>query len=520
MFLMRARARKLVAVLVVVLVAGLAGLARCNRLPAHENRPTSAVMPDTAATRLGRAVGPRVAAHPGLCGIHPLGIGRDAFAARYLLAEAAERTLDVQYYIWRNDLSGTLLMKALVDAADRGVRVRLLLDDNNTSGLDTALAAIDSHPGIEVRLFNPYVIRKPRLLGLLTDLRRLNRRMHNKSFTADNQITIIGGRNVGDEYFEASGELSFADLDVIGIGPVVSDVSRDFDEYWNSPSSYPAQQLLTPVDAAAISELSFHRERVERGVRGRAYKEAVRASSFVGEVLMGTLPLEWAPTRMISDPPSKVLGRADRKELLFQKFGEIFGSPAQSVDLVSPYFVPGATGVELLARWAGNGVDVRVLTNSLEATDVPVVHTGYAKRRKALLKEGVTLYEWRPTATRPQSGSRGSFGSSDASLHAKTFAVDRSRVFIGSFNFDPRSAELNTEMGFVIDSPALAGRIDEAFEKAVPMNSYMPQLTDDGLVWVEHRGKEIVRHQIEPGAGFWKRTGISLLSMLPIDPLL
>jgi putative cardiolipin synthase len=477
-------------------------------------------MTETTATRLGRGVDPRVAAHPGVSGVHPLRDARDAFAARYLLAEAAERTLDVQYYIWRNDLSGTLLMKALVDAADRGVRVRLLLDDNNTSGLDTALAAIDAHPRIEVRLFNPFSIRRPRLLGFVTDLPRLNRRMHNKSFTADNRVTIVGGRNVGDEYFGASEGVSFADLDVIGIGPVVNDVSRDFEDYWASQSSYPADRLLAPVDAAAVKELSTRRERMKRSAPGRAYMDALRTSSFVREVLMGTLPFEWAATRLISDPPSKVLGRAHRKDLLFQQFGEIFGTPSRSIDLVSPYFVPGSDGVDLFGGWAKRGVKVRVLTNSLDATDVAVVHAGYAKRRKALLESGVALYEWRATPAGPRTGPAGPFGSSRASLHAKTFTVDQSRLFIGSFNFDPRSAELNTEMGFIIESPVLARRITHAFDTDVPTAAYRLELTAGRIVWTEHRGNDVVRHPSEPGAGFWKRAGISLMSRLPIEGFL
>lgn len=518
---MRSRTRKLIAIAILLLLASLAILARCNRLPPLGNRTASSVITDTATTRLGMRVSPLVAAHPGISGVYPLRDARDAFAARHLLANAAERTLDVQYYIWRNDLSGTLLLKALVDAADRGVRVRLLLDDNNTSGLDTVLAAIDSHPRIEVRLFNPFAIRSPRALAYLTDLPRLNRRMHNKSFTADNQVTIIGGRNVGDEYFGATDGVLFADLDVIGIGPVVHDVSKDFDRYWGSESAYPAERLLPSVGAAKVAELSQKAARVERDRAAVAYMEAVRRSSFVSDAPAGALAYEWAVTRMISDPPAKVLGRADRKELLFQKFGEIFGTPSKSVDLISPYFVPGSGGVDLFGGWSRHGVEVRVLTNSLEATDVAVVHAGYARRRKALLEAGVALYEMRATPSVPPAGSAGPFGSSGASLHAKTFAVDRERIFIGSFNFDPRSAELNTEMGFVIDSPALARRMAEVFDERVPMNAYEVRLSGSGeLVWLERRGEQVVRHRREPGTGFWKRVGIALLSALPIESFL
>lgn len=518
---MKPKRRNRLVVAGLLFVAGVFILDRCNRLPSLGHRTPSAAMTDTGSTRLGKAVAPLLAAHPGLSGIHTLRDARNAFAARHLLASAAERTLDVQYYIWRNDQSGTLLMKALVDAADRGVRVRLLLDDNNTSGLDALLAAIDAHPRIEVRLFNPFAVRSARAIGYLTEFPRLNRRMHNKSFTADNQVTIIGGRNVGDEYFGATDGVLFADLDAIAIGPVVSEVSNDFDRYWASESSYPAELLLPAVDSATMTEISAAAQRVERNAASVAYMEALRESAFVRELVAGTLPFEWAVTRLISDPPAKVLARADRDDLLMQKFRTIFGRPASQVDLVSPYFVPGDAGVELFRGWSKDGVRVRVLTNSLEATDVSLVHAGYAKRREALLEAGVWLYELRARGVRRAGTSGGSFGSSASSLHAKTFAVDRSRIFIGSFNFDPRSAELNTEMGFVIDSPVLARRMAATFDNDVPLNAWRVHLSTSGdLEWEERREGRTIRHRTEPGTGFWQRLGMSILSAFPIDPLL
>jgi putative cardiolipin synthase len=513
--------RQRLAVAVLILVFGFLLLDRCNRLPSIAHRASSTAMTGTQSTRLGTAVTPLLGAHPGLAGIHILRDARNAFAARHLLASAAERTLDVQYYIWRNDQSGTLLMKALVDAADRGVRVRLLLDDNNTPGLDALLRAIDAHPLIEVRLFNPFAIRSPRAIGYITDFPRLNRRMHNKSFTADNQVTIIGGRNVGDEYFGATDGVLFADVDAIAIGPVVAQVSKDFDRYWASDSSYPADRLLPRVDAAAIREIAAAAQRVERDAASVAYMKALRESAFVRDLVAGKLPFEWAVTRLISDPPAKVLGGADRDDLLMQQFRTIFGRPSSHVDLVSPYFVPGDAGVELFRGWAKDGVRIRVLTNSLEATDVTPVHAGYAKRREELLAAGVWLYELRARGGRRPGGSGGSLGSSASSLHAKTFAVDRARIFIGSFNFDPRSAELNTEMGFVIDSPVLAHRIAATFDAEVPLNAWRVQLSPSGdLEWEERSDTRTIRRSTEPGTGFWQRLAVSILSAFPIDSLL
>jgi putative cardiolipin synthase len=497
--------------------------AGCGGLPSLENRTASTVLADTRATRLGRAISPLVESHPGRSGIYPLSDSRDAFAARVLLAQAAERSLDVQYYIWHNDMTGTLLFEALHAAADRGVRVRLLLDDNNTSGLDATLAALDAHPNIEVRLFNPFVIRQPRAIGYLTDFFRLNRRMHNKSLTADNQATIIGGRNVGDEYFGATEGVLFVDLDVMAVGPVVGEVSRDFDRYWASDSSYPVDRLLPPADPDAISELASTASLIGRDPAAAAYMSALRDSSFVRELLEDRLPLEWAATRMVSDDPAKGLGQAASNALLPHKLKEILGVPGKEVELVSAYFVPGADGVDAFAAMAGRGVKITILTNSLEATDVAPVHAGYAKRRKPLLEAGITLYELRLLS--PRSGEHKRAGvtgsSSGSSLHAKTFSTDRSRVFIGSFNFDPRSARLNTEMGFVIESPALAQKIADAFDGSIPGYAYQVHLSDSGeLYWTERRAGELVRHDTEPGTTFWQRIGVRLLSLLPIEWLL
>jgi cardiolipin synthase C len=509
-------------ILALCLSASLLG--GCSTLPSLENRRTSTALLDTRDTRLGRAVAPLADAHPGKSGIYPLPDAREAFAARVLLAQAAERSLDAQYYIWRKDMSGTLLLEALHAAADRGVRVRLLLDDHGTSGIDTTLAALDSHPNIEVRLFNPFVFRGPRALGFITDFSRANRRMHNKSFTADNQATIIGGRNIGDEYFDATEGFVFVDLDVMAVGPVVHDVSYAFDRYWASGSSYPADRLLPPADPALIAELASAASLIERNPAAAAYMDALRQSPFIRELLEGGLALEWAPTRLVSDDPAKGLGLAAPQALLLQKLKDTMGEPAAELALVSAYFVPAA-GTGAFSALAERGVKVTVLTNSLEATDVVPVHAGYAKRRKSLLEAGTALYELRrlspDTWGVKHVGLGGSTGSSASGLHAKTFSVDRSRVFIGSFNFDPRSAKLNTEMGVVIDSPALAQRIAAAFDSSIPANAYAVRLSDaGGLYWLECRDGQCVRHDTEPGTSFWQRAGVWFLSLLPIDWLL
>lgn len=489
-------------------------------LPPPAGRGPSAPLPDTGATRLAEAVQPLARANPGLSGIHPLRDSRDAFAARVQLARMAERSLDVQYYIWRNDMSGTLLFEALHEAAQRGVRVRLLLDDNHTQGLDETLAALDAHPRFEVRLFNPLAVRNPRWIGYLGDFPRLNRRMHNKSFTADGQVTIIGGRNVGDEYFAIAGDLVFSDLDILAVGPVVASVTGDFDRYWSSASSYPVEQLLPPATPQALERLHAAASRLQGDEAAAAYMNAVRELPVVRDMLDERLTFTWARTCMLSDDPAKALGLADRETLLPAQLEAVFGNPAARLDLVSAYFVPGEQGTEALAAMARRGIAVRVLTNSLAATDVAAVHAGYAKRRRALLAAGVTLLELRGS---PVEGERHAFGGSQSSsLHAKTFAVDGTRVFVGSFNWDPRSAELNTEMGVVIEDAPLAELLGATLDESVAAGrSYEVRLSDDGSVyWLERRGTEVLRHDTEPRTTFWQRVGIAVVGWLPIDWLL
>lgn len=505
-------------------IAAMLLLAGCKPLPSLDGRPESHALSlqEAAATRLGRSIGPMAAEHPGNSGILPLQDALDAFAARALLARAAERTLDVQYYIWRNDMTGTLLFGELHAAAERGVRVRLLLDDNNTSELDAVLSALDRHPNIEVRLFNPFPIRRPRLLGYLTDFPRLNRRMHNKSFTADNQATIIGGRNIGDEYFGATQDVLFADLDVLAIGPVVADVSDSFDGYWASDSTYPLDRIAPASGAEAAATAIAGVAAVAGQPAAAQYVAATRERTLIRSLLDKTAPLIWAETQMISDDPAKGLGQADPGTLLPARMRQVLGDPEWQLDLVSPYFVPTASGVRAFAELADGGVRINVLTNALEATDVPAVHAGYAKRRRDLLEAGLKLYEMRRHGgDRGKADLPGPLGSSGSSLHAKTFSVDRGRVFIGSFNFDPRSANLNTEMGFVIESPELATEIDEAFINLLPQNAYEVRLGDNGrLYWLEQRGGQTIRHDTEPGTTLWERALVALFSVLPIEWLL
>ena len=495
-------------------------LAGCATLPSLDGRTHTAALPDTGETRFGQAAGPLVSEHPGQSGLLRLSNGRDAFAARVRLADIAERSLDVQYYIWHNDLTGTLLLAALRRAADRGVRIRLLLDDHGTRGLDDVVRTLVAHRNIEVRLFNPFATRGWRGPESVLEFARLNRRMHNKSFTADNQVTIVGGRNVGDSYFGAEAGLLFLDLDVLAIGPVVTDVSRDFDGYWASESSYPAERLLAPAPEPLNESIAAEARRIENSPEAAAYAEAVAQQPLVRRLSERDITFEWAVTHLVSDDPAKGRGEADDDTFMWPRLQRVMKPPTTELAVVSAYFVPGEAGVRYLAGLARSGVKVTVVTNSLEATDVAAVHSGYAKWRPSMLAAGVELWETKRSGADASVQPRSS-GSSGSSLHAKTFEIDRAQVFIGSFNVDPRSKRLNTELGFVIDSPSMATDVSEAMPARLAERAYRLRLTPEGSIqWIERsQGRELV-HDTEPGTTFWQRFGVEMLSLLPIEWLL
>ncbi|MHB2267441.1 phospholipase D-like domain-containing protein [Aliihoeflea sp. PC F10.4] len=517
-----------------LLIAG--AVRRATRLP-ELALPPSGPAPDVSGTTLARAIGPYAARHPGLSGVYLLSDGTEAFATRMALIRQAEKTLDLQYYIWRGDRTGTLLLEAALEAAERGVRVRLLLDDNGIDGLDNVLFALDRHQNIEVRLFNPFPIRWPKAIGYAFDFRRLNRRMHNKSLTVDGHATIVGGRNIGDEYFGVEDGPLFADLDVLAIGPVVADTGVQFERYWNASSAFPARLLLRRVGPRDLRRLRRRSSIVERDPAAKRYVEAMRDLEIVRELADARLPMEWAKVRLFADDPKKALGA--EKTHLAGLLQNVIGTPQRELQIISGYFVPGRVGVADLTSMRKRGVDISILTNAYEASDVSVVHAGYAPYRKALVAAGIKLYEMRaqtrqvPTRRERRKGarigvSRRLRGSGSAAvsalragattLHAKTFSVDRERLFVGSFNFDPRSVDLNTEMGVVIESPRLAGIAADLFTDDVPQMAYRVVTNGSGrIAWQEASGR--VRLE-EPGMGFASRAFIGLLKRLNIEWLL
>lgn len=520
--------RGLLCRMLVVSVAALVMGCASDRYDAP--RPVSHAIEHPEETFLGRSFASQLAATPGQSGIHLLVLGQDAFLARAALAESAERTLDLQYYIVAEDATATLLFYRALRAAQRGVHVRLLIDDIYAVGRDLDLATFAAHPNVEVRVFNPFLHRGPlglsRLLEFFGDSARLNRRMHNKLWVADNAAAVIGGRNLGDAYFAAQGEYDFADLDLLVAGPVVAEVSRSFDEYWNSEWAVPIAAFAgAPPEAGQLDRvLSQMAARAER-FRETEYARMLRATDLGRLVRSGQLPLDPAHATVLYNTPGKPQTEtAEQQGHIVSVLRNTVSAAQQEVILISPYFIPSERGMGVLCTLTRRGVRVKVLTNSFASTDVPTVHAGYARYRPRLLACDVELYELRPSATRTGSARPGL--SSGASLHAKAVVVDRKSVIVGSMNLDPRSRLSNTEIAMRVESPVLGEQLGTLFEEAVsPDQAFRVELTEPGnehasLVWTGRADDKPVRYMGEPLASWWKRVISGMLGALAPEELL
>lgn len=451
--------------------------------------------------------------------------GLDAFSLRVHSARLAQHCIDVQTYIWRDDSTGRFIVHELLLAADRGVQVRILMDDMDARPRDLALEALDAHPNISVRFFNPFRTRSG-LLRTIAEIsqrgRRLNHRMHNKSWIVDHAIAISGGRNLGDEYFSSAESMNFIDLDVLLLGPAVNQTSLEFERYWSSSLSVPIAQLrkymrikLHPAKHRARLEL--HAQSAASIEYARRFEQEDGIEAFVHE------PLVWSKdVRVVADDPRKALGAGRSASHVLDSMVDEIRSASREVLLVSPYFVPGVGGTAALRSLASQGANVEVLTNSLSATDVAIVHSGYMKYREPLLEGGVHLYELKSAGPAEDRASGFHVGSSRASLHTKAAVIDGERVFVGSFNIDPRSAELNCEMGVWIRSKTLAKELTTRYRDATGLDrSFTLRLTPDRrIVWSEQEDGVLRSHSLEPHAGWLRRTLVKLLEALPIESLL
>lgn len=495
----------------------------CASLPTDFQRTPTYTLEDTSETKLHKVIQPLVKAHPDKSGFHALSDGIDAYAARILMVQAAQKSIDVQYYIWHDDLTGRVLHNQLLAAADRGVRVRMLLDDMDTAGKHEVLHMIDAHPNIEVRVFNPFAGRGSRMGDYLTDARRINHRMHNKTMTADNQATIFGGRNIGDEYFDASGHVGFSDLDALAIGPVVDEVSRGFDLYWNSQWVYPLAVFKPdePVTEAKINDFRKQSDAYFAEARSSKYAEAIRELDIVNMSSVAEMDFTWGKWVLVYDHPSKVEAKEIKEEThLGPKLRKAMDKAQKELLIVSPYFVPGTRFTEYLVGLVDRGVRVRIMTNSLAANDVPMVHAGYQRYREALVSGGVELYEFKPIKHEGiedkdvKKQKKKWMGSSRASLHGKYFGFDQHYIFIGSFNLDARSVAINTELGVYFESPEYGVLLEKAFDETAMTKGYRVVLNDENEVeWVTLEDGKEVRFDVEPETSLWKRFSTDFLSI-------
>jgi putative cardiolipin synthase len=497
----------------------IALLGACATVDFAYPKPESTALENTDDTYAGKQIAPLVAEHPVESGFFLLYDGIDALAARLLMAERAERSLDAQYYLITKDLVGYVFISTLLKAADRGVRVRLLLDDIQTKGYDTGMAALDSHPNFEVRVFNPFAGRSGHLGDALGDFGRVNRRMHNKSFTIDNQITLIGGRNIAAEYFSARKDVNFGDVDVVGIGPVVNDVSKMFDIYWNHVSAAPVPAFADMPDdpAEALEQLRIRIDAKLDEIRLSPYADAVLVK-YTGFKKGGGSIFTWAPYVLAYDSPDKsIKDKAEEAESITTTLAEAIRNGQKELIVISPYFVPQKRGIAFFQELRDRGMEITVITNSLASTNHAIVHSGYVPSRKPLLKMGVKLYEFKHDPFDVSGVARGGSDASLATLHTKAFIVDRNDLFVGSFNWDPRSIDINTELGVIIESPELGGLTAGLVDESLATRTYEVILNEQGAVrWVDHAGDEPVVLTKEPDTSWWRRFTAGFYRILPV----
>jgi cardiolipin synthase C len=522
--------------LVIALAAG-----GCAGLPpgADFPRTPSAALASPEETRIGAVFARQAREHDGNSGFRIISVGVDGFLARVQIIAAAEKTLDLQYYIFHGDETGRLLTEALLRAADRGVRVRVLVDDGATTAGDQQLVALNSHPSVEIRIFNPFTYRGHagllRALEFTFNSRRLDYRMHNKLLVSDNSVALIGGRNIGNEYFQMDPESQVADDDVFVAGPIATQLSATFDEYWNSEFAIPAEALGGKHGEA--QDLREYREKESGGpatqlqtlpTQGIDYVARIATGEPYAGMIAGRLPLVWAHAQVVCDSPDKknVESGARAGRLMSRPVAKAAGAVQSELLMITPYFIPADEELQILKDLRSRGSRVRILTNSLESSEEPAAISGYRRFRVPLLEDGAEVYEVRSllgnTRGSGQTPAISRFGN--YSLHAKLFVFDRRQLFVGSMNFDQRSKRLNTEVGLIIDSPELAAQTAARFDAmAQPANSYVLSLAPGGaggqaqLVWNTLEGGEPVEYTREPARSEWQRLQVQFLSLLPLD---
>jgi len=490
-------------VIFLVLCAG------CATVPMDHPREYSEAIGANEGTQLRSIAAGWIQDDPESSGFYPLINGNDALGMRLWLIDAAQVSIDVQTFIMKGDLSGLVITKHLLMAADRGVRVRILLDDALTIVEDDILLLVDAHPNIEVRLYNPISRRGINILNAIGDFRRANRRMHNKTFTVDNQMTIVGGRNIADEYFELRAELEFIDLEVLGVGNVALKVSETFDRFWNSGQAAAMVAVQDMLTKREFEEVQQHIRDYLHGRDGETYRNAMN-SAVLKQLISGETLLFLASSDVVTDEPEKLeLPVAQENMVLLNHLEEEVRAARSEVIVLTPYLVPGKAGVAFWQSIVEKGVRVLMLTNSLASNHHSYMHAGYARYRKDLLSAGVELYEVRANAVPRESSAK------SVTLHIKGMIVDRRRTFIGSPNLDPRSFEINSEMGVIVDSPGMGSQLAEGLMQRLPNLAYRVEF--DAMGKLQWRGTvdgvEVIETS-EPHAGPWLKLKSRLAAIL------
>jgi putative cardiolipin synthase len=493
-------------------------LSGCAALPGDVQRPRSEAVTDVAATPLAQLASsstPDDKRH--LSGLRLMPNGPEALATRIALARRAEKSLDVQYYVVASDESGRQFLRELRDAAQRGVRVRLLIDDLHVAGQDDLLMGLAAHDNVQVRLFNPLPVRgnafQTRMLLSLHQFDRVNRRMHNKLFIADNSVAVTGGRNVANEYFMRSDSANFIDMDLLSVGPVVRGLSDVFDRYWNSELAFPIEALVPWRDSPGQVREEFDAwvgEPASQSAEGLPAQLASQPS----------LALRFAPVSVFADEPSKASGAAAAPPSAMDSVLLVMRSAKSEVTIVSPYFVPGQRGLRMMEEAIGQGVSISVMTNSLAATDEPLAYWGYSRYRDAMLRLGVSLSELSPLPNRKVE-MIGDMRSSLGRLHAKVAVVDRRWLLVGSMNMDGRSSRSNTEISLLIDHAELASEAVALMQQAWSDSHYRLRLAgaDNRVEWIDPDGAPVV-YRAEPQVSWLSRLRLGVLSMFVDEELL
>jgi len=509
------RVTKLVGLSLILLIR----LTGCHSGPIDYPRTYSEVIVETEDTRLGRGVAAWQQSYPGVSGFYPLVRGLDGLGARLALIDRAERTIDAQYFLMKSDTAGLIFAGKLLEAADRGVRVRFLLDDLYTTVEDRILLLLDQHANIDMRLFNP-ISRKGRYwLNFAADFKRANRRMHNKSFTVDNQISIVGGRNIAEEYFDLKSGTEFRDFDILALGTVAGEIAKTFDRYWNHKLSVPMEAFVSDKMKLDLAEARERVSQEKREIATSIYARAV-GSSLLQDLIADRTPLFPATAEVVTDDPEKLLNKvAPDQKVLVTRMAEVMAKAQSEVIIVTPYFIPRKSGVEFLRSLTQRGVRVVILTNSLAANNHVPVHAAYTRYRHRILRAGVELHEMRVNAAQVPRGNNDELFDA-VTLHSKVIMVDRRYTFVGSLNLDPRSIDINSEMGVLVDSPAMSQSLAQPFMAQLPHFAYQVRRNEKGrLRWhATVDGQELVK-KAEPQAGFWRRFKAFMSRAIPENQL-